>query len=144
MTLPPYARLLGVTAERDAAGGPILVMPFAETVVGRPDYLHGGAIGGLLELAAHAAVVEALAADAAAGAIAADAAVGAIAADAAVGLIGMTVDYRRGGGDRPTSAHATVTRLGRRVANVDAVAWQEERDRPIASARLIFAIDHAA
>ena len=135
MTLPPYARLLGVTAERDAAGGPILVMPFAETVVGRPDYLHGGAIGGLLELAAHAAVVEALAADAAAGASA---------ADAAVGLIGMTVDYRRGGGDRPTSAHATVTRLGRRVANVDAVAWQEERDRPIASARLIFAIDHAA
>ena len=45
--LPPYAQTLGIAvAEGD---DPILLtMPFEQTLTGRPGWLHGGAIGGLL------------------------------------------------------------------------------------------------
>jgi len=46
----------------------------------------------------------------------------------------------RGGRDKPTRARGTVTRLGTRVANVEAVAWQDEPDRPIAAARMNYLI----
>ncbi|RYE95016.1 MAG: PaaI family thioesterase, partial [Oxalobacteraceae bacterium] len=44
--------------------------------------------------------------------------------------------FQRGGRAVPTRAAATVTRLGTRVANVEAIAWQDDRTRPIATARL--------
>ncbi|WP_375429138.1 PaaI family thioesterase, partial [uncultured Sphingomonas sp.] len=50
MTLPPYADLLGIEVER-GEGAPVLMMPFADDVIGRPGFLHGGAISGLLEMA---------------------------------------------------------------------------------------------
>ncbi len=50
--------------------------------------------------------------------------------------VNVTVDFMRGGRDHPTRALGSVTRLGGRVANVEAVAWQEDRGRPIASARM--------
>lgn len=46
----------------------------------------------------------------------------------------------RGGRDKPTRARGTVTRLGNRIANVEAFAWQDEPDRPIASARMNYLI----
>jgi acyl-coenzyme A thioesterase PaaI-like protein len=42
----------------------------------------------------------------------------------------------RGGVDRETYAGARITRLGSRVANVEAYAWQEDREKPIASAQM--------
>jgi acyl-coenzyme A thioesterase PaaI-like protein len=42
----------------------------------------------------------------------------------------------RGGTDHDTFAAAVITRLGNRVANVEAHAWQQDRDRPIAAARM--------
>jgi acyl-coenzyme A thioesterase PaaI-like protein len=53
----------------------------------------------------------------------------------------VTVDYMRPGVERETYAGASVARLGASVANVEAFAWQEERDQPIASARLNFLLD---
>ena len=129
MTLPAYAALLGATLERDGEGRPVVAMPFGDEVVGRPGFLHGGAIGGLLELAARAMVREALAGDALAGG-----------EPARAGLVTITVDYLRGGRERPTRAAARITRLGRRIATVEASAWQENRDQPIATARAVFAI----
>ena len=123
MTIPPYAVLLGLDIEPGEAA-PTLVMPFAADVVGRPGFLHGGAIGGLLEMAAVAALKQALAAD----------------GGGRVKPINLTVDYMRGGRDKPTRARGTVTRLGTRVANVDAIAWQDEPDRPIARAHLNYLI----
>ena len=117
--LPPYARLLGL--EEDGDG--VLVMPFAEPVVGRPGFLHGGAIGGLLEVAAVVALRRAL--DGAA---------------AAIKPVNLTVNYMRGGRDAPTRARGVVIRLGQRVANVDAVAWQEDEARPIAAARMLWRV----
>lgn len=118
MTLPPYAETLGLTIEQ-GEGAPVLVMPFRQQVIGRPGFLHGGALGGLLEMAAMGALLHAL-----------------DGAEARIKPINVTVDYMRGGRDKLTRAQGLVTRLGNRVANVEAVAWQDSRDRPIAAARM--------
>jgi len=121
--LPPYADFLGLSIEA-SDGGPVLVMPFGPDVIGRPDFLHGGAIGGLLEMAAVVALKHALDAD----------------GGGRIKPINVTVDYMRGGRDKLTRAQGTVTRLGNRVANVEAIAWQDEPDRPIAAARMNYLI----
>jgi uncharacterized protein (TIGR00369 family) len=123
VTIPPYAELLGLAVEPGELA-PTLLMPFDTDVVGRPGFLHGGAIGGLLEMAAVAALHQALEAE----------------GGGRVKPINLTVDYMRGGRDKPTRARGTVTRLGKRVANVDAIAWQDEEDRPIARAQLNYLI----
>jgi uncharacterized protein (TIGR00369 family) len=115
--LPPYAELLGLRTER-REGERLWVMPFREAVVGRPGFLHGGAIAGLLEFAALGAVYEALE------------------PGATVKPINVSVDFLRGGVDHETWAAAIVTRLGKRVANVEAHAWQQDRARPIAAATM--------
>jgi uncharacterized protein (TIGR00369 family) len=89
-------------------------------VVGRPGYLHGGAIAGLLEFAALGALYEALGSR----------------EGVTVKPINVTVDFMRGGVEHGTYAAAIVTRLGNRVANVEAHAWQQDRDKPIAAAHM--------
>ena len=117
-TLPPYAELLGLSTRRE--GGELLwVMPFREEVVGRPGYLHGGAIAGLLEFAALGALYDALGEE-----------------PASIKPINVTVDFMRGGLDHDTFAGAVITRLGARVANVEAHCWQGDRSKPIAAARM--------
>jgi len=125
VTLPPYAGLLGVTLEL-VDGVPEIVMPFGHHVVGRPGYLQGGAIAGLLEVAAVAAVRHALAAE-----------------TARIKPINATVDFMRGGRDHVTRAAGEITRLGARIATVTAVAWQDDRTRPIATARMNYLIERA-
>jgi uncharacterized protein (TIGR00369 family) len=124
--LPPYAQLLGLRID-DSGDECRLVMPFHEDVVGRPGFLHGGAIAGLLEFAAFTTLARAI-------------------GDEAVGMkpITVTVDYLRGGGHHDTFAGAQILRLGSRMANVEAVAWQKDRSTPIASARLNFLLDRPA
>ena len=58
--LPPYARLLQLRIDRQSDGGPLVLMPFHDDVVGRPGYLHGGAIAGLLEFAAFTTLIHEL------------------------------------------------------------------------------------
>lgn len=124
-SLPPYARFLGIAETKDGA----LLMPF-DGNMGRPGFLHGGAISGLLEIAAIAALSGALAeADDAGGRIK---------------PINVTVDFTRGGREHDTFARGTVTRLGSRVANVEASAWQDDPARPIAGARMTYLIIRAA
>ena len=121
--LPPYAQLLQLRVE-DGDHGPMIVMPFHDDVVGRPGYLHGGAIAGLLEFAAFTTLARALHEE-----------------PVVMKPITVTVDYMRGGEDRDTFASATVERLGARIANVEAFAWQKDRASPIASGRLNFLLD---
>ena len=123
MKLPPYADLLGLIAE-PGEGAPVYRMPFDIGVVGRPGFLHGGALGGLLEMAALGALVEALGTG----------------GWSRVKPVNVTVDYMRGGRDKPTFARGSVKRLGTRIANVEAVAWQDEPDKPIAAARVNYLI----
>jgi uncharacterized protein (TIGR00369 family) len=123
--LPPYARILGLRAS-DRDGSPMFVMPFHEGVVGRPGYLHGGAIAGLLEFAAFEALSAAI-------------------DDPAVVMkpVTVTVDYLRGGSEKrgDTFAEALIERLGNRIANVEAVAWQTDRSKPIAAAQINFLLE---
>ncbi|WP_066808188.1 PaaI family thioesterase [Sphingomonas asaccharolytica] len=122
--LPPYAQLLGLTAERDGDGAPVLVMPFGNHVLGRPGFLHGGAISGLMEMAAIVALYDALADE----------------GGGEVKPVNVTVDFMRGGRDKPTRSRGIVTRLGTRVANVEATAWQDDPAKPIAAARMNYLI----
>ena len=125
MSLPPYADFLGLI-ETPGETAPLYLMPFTIGVTGRPGFLHGGALGGLLEMAAIGALKQALGG-----------------ADARIKPVNVTVDYMRGGRDKPTYARGTVTRLGNRIANVEAVAWQDEPERPIAAARMNYLISRA-
>jgi uncharacterized protein (TIGR00369 family) len=119
--LPPYARLLKLRTETDEAGAPMFIMPFHDDVVGRPGFLHGGAIAGLLEFAAFATLRQALGYS-----------------QAQMKPINVTVDYMRGGQPLETFAAATIERLGARIANVEAQAWQKDRKAPIAAAQMNF------
>ena len=122
---PPYAELLNIAVEK--TDGEILInMPFADDVVGRPGYLHGGAIAGLLEIAAFTTLRDALDDD-----------------DVTMKPVTVTVDYMRPASDHPTRASASVQRLGINVANVEAFAWQKDRDEPIATARINFLLERA-
>lgn len=118
--LPPYADLLGLSIAELRDGMPLLQMPFGEAVLGRPGFVHGGALAGLLEMAAFAAVRAALA----------------DAADVEVKPVNVSVDYLRGGREKITYALGHVSRLGRRIANVDVSAWQDDPTAPIATARM--------
>jgi len=128
IALPPYARLLNLRLVETPEGDHV-VMPFGDDVVGRPGFLHGGAIAGLLEFAAFSALMRVLGTE-----------------RATMKPITITVDYMRGGaaalGD--THAAALIERLGKRIANVEAFAWQADRARPIASARINFLIERGA
>lgn len=126
--LPPYAQLLGLTAERGGDGAPVLVMPFGNHVLGRPGFLHGGAISGLMEMAAIVALYDALAGE------------GEGEGGGEVKPVNVTVDFMRGGRDKPTRSRGIVTRLGTRVANVEATAWQDDPAKPIAAARMNYLI----
>jgi uncharacterized protein (TIGR00369 family) len=121
--LPPYARFLGIGTRRSDDGELQFVMPFGDAVLGRPGYVHGGAIAGLLEFAAFGALYEALGPrDPGSG--------------VTVKPVNVTVQYMRGAAQHDTIAAATVTRLGNRVANVEAHAWQLDRAKPIAAAQM--------
>ena len=124
MTLPPYAHLLGIRIADEADGELRLILPFSDDVMGRPGYLHGGAIAGLLELTAFSTLRKAIGEDA-----------------VAMKPITVTVDYMRGGIQQDTYCEAVIERLGRRIANVEVFAGQKDRDTPIASARLNFMLD---
>ncbi|AHE56662.1 PaaI family thioesterase [Sphingomonas sanxanigenens] len=118
--LPPYADLLGLSIAELRDGMPLLTMPFGEAVLGRPGFVHGGAIAGLLEMAAFAALHASLADE----------------ADVTVKPVNVSVDYLRGGREKITYALGHVSRLGRRIANVDVSAWQDDPGAPIATARM--------
>ena len=118
--LPPYAQFLGISTRRSDDGELLFVMPFGDVVLGRPGYLHGGAIAGLLEFAAFGALFEALGSR----------------EGFTAKPVNVTVNFMRGGVDHDTFAAAVVTRLGNRVANVEAHAWQQDRGKPIAAAQM--------
>jgi acyl-coenzyme A thioesterase PaaI-like protein len=54
--------------------------------------------------------------------------------------INVTVDFMRGGRDKLTYSRGIVTRLGNRVANVEATAWQDDPAKPIAAARMNYLV----
>jgi uncharacterized protein (TIGR00369 family) len=120
----PYAGFLGLAIE--IAGGELVArMRFSEHLVGDSSIpaLHGGTIGALLESASIFTVMWTLE------------------GERLPKTINLTVDYLRSGRGTDTSAVATITKQGRRVVNVRATAWQEDRARPIASGDAHFLLE---
>lgn len=119
----PYASFLGLGIElRDDE---ILgKMTFSEHLIGNSliPALHGGTIGALLEWTGIISVIMR-------------------AENLTVPkTINITVEYLRTGRAKDVWAVAEMTKLGRRVANVRCLAWQDERERPIAAANMHFLV----
>lgn len=126
VALLPYADFLGIRIDGDVEGAPLLAMPYSEGLLGSPGRLHGGAVAGLLEIAAIAAI-DATLDDTAE-------------ARERFKPITVTLDFMRPGLLVETYACGKVIRIGSRIANVSVEAWQEDRGRTIATARMNLAI----
>ena len=112
----PYAQFLGVCAE--LKGDELtLVLPFKQDLIGNPmlPALHGGVVGALMEITALTQL--------------------AIASKSQTfpKTIDINVEYLRSGKPIDTYARARVVKIGRRIANVQAEAWQGERLSAIAA-----------
>lgn len=117
----PYAGFLGIRIE--SRGEELtFVLPKADSNVGNPTLpaLHGGAVAGFMEQSALIFLLLAMG------------------EPKLPKTIDFTIDYLRAGLFRDTFAECRVTRLGRRVGNVQIEAWQARRDEPIAIARAHF------
>lgn len=123
--LPPYAVELDIHYAGEESGKPLVAMPYSELIIGRPGFLHGGAIAGLLEMAAITTLRAVLAEKG---------------HKARLKQINVTTSYMRGGIEHMSYAAAKVVRLGRNMANVEAVAWQANRDKPIATAQMAYLV----
>ena len=119
LQLPAYARSLGIALDRFEDGLPILAVDFGSMVEGRPQHFHGGATSGLLEVAGYAGLREALKEQG---------------REHRLKPINITVQFLSAGKMKRTFAKARITRLGRRNANLVVEAWQDDRERLIASA----------
>jgi len=112
----PYAGHLGMEVERQGREL-TFIMRFAAHLIGNPRLpaLHGGVIGSFLETTAILGLIW----------------------DAPLQQlpkpVDISIDFLRSGKPVDTFARALITKRGRRVANVRAEAWQEERMRPIAA-----------
>ena len=120
----PYLRFIGFSLEM-SDGEMLGKMAYAASLIGNPAIpaLHGGTIGALLESTAIFA---------------------ALLGSETVYLpkiVTITIDYLRSGRPVDTFAKASIARQGRRVVNVSAEAWQEDRKRPIARANAIFLVE---
>lgn len=115
----PYARFLGISLVVQQ-GRLLAKMSYADHLVGNPTVpaLHGGTLGALLECAAQFELL--------------------YRAETVVlpKTITLTIDYLRSGKSVDTFAVANIVRQGKRVATLQAMAWQEDETKPISTATL--------
>ena len=117
----PYAGFMGITTGEEN-GRMITTMAFDQKLIGNTylPALHGGTLAALLEAAALFQIAYE------------------IETEKMPKVITVTIDYMRSGGPKDTFARAHATRVGRRVANVVAEAWQDDPEKPVASANVNF------
>ena len=110
----PYAQFLGVQVEQIGEAWRC-VLPFRQEIVGNPGLpaVHGGVLGAFLELTALLRLID-------------DSA-----SERIPKPITFSVDYLRSAGPSTTRARAEIFKLGRRIANVRVVAWQDDPSRPV-------------
>ncbi len=122
----PYARWMNIAPE-NSTGELLTRMRYRETLIGNTHLpaIHGGTLGALLEMAAIFHLL--WESD----------------TDAVPKIVNITVDYLRSAGPRDVIASAKVTKQGRRMVNVFAEAWQDDRNKPVASASAHFLVTSA-
>jgi uncharacterized protein (TIGR00369 family) len=111
----PYARFLGITA-REEESRLWTCMAFRDQLVGnhRLPAIHGGVVGAFLEMAAILEVVHQTQ------------------GERIPRPINFNVNYLRTAKPLDCIAEAEVVKLGKRVAHVRAVGWQDDPTRPFA------------
>jgi len=117
----PYVAFLGISA-REEDGRIVSCLAYNERNLGNPALpaLHGGVVGAFLETAA---IIELF---------------WERETVSVPKVINLTIDYLRPAGPRESFARGTVTKLGRRIANVAVEAWQDDPAKPIATANCHF------
>ena len=123
----PYAQTMGFEEQRDTDGRLVIAMPYSDGVRGRPGFVHGGALAGLLETIAYATLSEALGED----------------DRPLIKPVNVTATYMRGAVEVTTYARATIERLGKRIANIEAIAWQDDIEKPVAMAQINVMLDRS-
>lgn len=120
----PYASHIGLQCDR-FGDDMIFRLPAKEQNLGNPilPAIHGGVIGGFMELSA--AIYLMLAQE----------------THCMPRIVNFSLDYLRAGLNQETYAECQLTRQGNRVANVMITAWQKSRSRPIATARAHFLLE---
>ncbi|TJZ73850.1 PaaI family thioesterase [Chitiniphilus eburneus] len=117
----PYARTIGmVMSETD--GELRFTLPFRQSNIGNVllPALHGGVIGGFLE---NVAIFTLLASTE---------------TRSVPKVVDFSIDYLRSGRALDLYGRCDIVRQGKRVANVQLVAWQDDAAKPVASARAHF------
>ncbi len=110
----PFARCLGIRLQEDGT----LMMPFSPKIIGNPilPAIHGGMTGAFLETTAIVGVARELG------------------VSAPPKPIGLTINYLRSGRALDSYADVSIVKQGRRIVAFEARAWQDDRNKPIASA----------
>jgi len=120
----PYAQFIGLEFMEEG-NTQCFKLKQQDSNIGNPilPSIHGGVIGGFMELASamHLLVSQST--------------------PKFPKIIDFSLDYLRAGQNRETYAFCEVSRQGGRVANVEVHAWQESRDKPIALARAHFLLE---
>jgi uncharacterized protein (TIGR00369 family) len=124
----PYARWMNIAPE-NSTGELLTRMRYKEALIGNTHLpaIHGGTLGALLEMAAIFHLLWESDGD----------------GSTVPKIVNITVDYLRSAGPRDVIAAAKVTKQGRRMVNVFAEAWQDDRSRPVASASAHFLVTSA-
>jgi len=119
-----YAKWVGLQCDR-FGDDLIFRLPEKDENLGNPilPAIHGGVIGGFMELSAASYLM--------------------MSQDALrmPRIVDFSLDYLRAGLNRETYAECHLTRQGNRVANVMITAWQKSRSQPIATARAHFLLE---
>jgi acyl-coenzyme A thioesterase PaaI-like protein len=121
----PYARFLGMHAIRDK-GELLFHLPPVECNIGNPTLpaLHGGAVGGFMEMAAVTFLLMSIDHDKLPDG-----------EPRVPKLVDFSVDYIRACRFVDTFAACEVVRQGRKLANVAVKVWQQDREIPTTTAR---------
>jgi len=111
----PFFRFLKMQVLSNSGDKIETAMPFEERFVGNPilKNFHGGIIASYLEASASLLILD-------------------LPVEGLPKPINLTVDYLRPAGPKPLNAHAHIFRSGRRMASIEALAWQENRNKPVA------------
>ena len=119
----PYAKFIGMDLHQSNRNDEYtFVLRRKDSNLGNPVFkaIHGGVIGGFMQLSAGMHLVFSSS------------------SSQLPKVIDFSLDYLRAAMDQDTYTKCTITRKGSRVANVDIVAWQTSENEPIATARAHF------
>ena len=121
----PYSDFLGATAKIENEKLVLMLAPRPSNI-GNPSLpaIHGGVVAGFLELTATLELLYTLN------------------IDKFPKVIDFSIDYLRPARYKATSASCRVLREGNRLVNASMIAWQEDVESPVATARCHFLISN--